>query len=78
MRCCGFLRAPSTYRLAFLLTLYGGIDDEHRKKIIDEHKDDQLDKQKEGKNHYKEELGSNSEAAVCTELTENTALWGLM
>ena len=42
----------------------GGIDDESRKKIIDEHKTDQLEKQKEGKGHWKGELSSNSESAV--------------
>ena len=36
-----------------------------RKKAIDEHKDDQLNKQKEGKGHWKGELSSNSESAVC-------------
>ena len=39
-------------------------DAETRKAKIDEHKDDQLKKQKEGKGHWKGELGSNSEAAV--------------
>ncbi|KAL8865460.1 MAG: hypothetical protein Q9174_006872, partial [Haloplaca sp. 1 TL-2023] len=37
---------------------------EDRKAKIDEHKHDQLDKQKEGKGHWKKELSSNSEAAV--------------
>lgn len=42
------------------------IDGDHdRKAKIDEHKDDQLNKQKEGKGHWKKELSSNSEAAVC-------------
>ena len=36
-----------------------------RKAKIDEHKHDQLNKQKEGKGHWKGELGSNSESAVC-------------
>ncbi|KAI4230828.1 MAG: hypothetical protein L6R40_007938 [Gallowayella cf. fulva] len=41
------------------------IDGDHdRKAKIDEHKDDQLNKQKEGKGHWKKELSSNSEAAV--------------
>ena len=40
-------------------------DAEDRKAKIDEHKHDQLSKQKEGKGHWKGELGSNSESAVC-------------
>ena len=32
----------------------------------EEHKQDQLKKQKEGKGHWKPELASNSEEAVCT------------
>lgn len=39
--------------------------DDDRKAKIDHHKQDQLNKQKEGKGHWKGELGSNSEAAVC-------------
>jgi len=38
--------------------------DGERKKVIDEHKDDQLQKQKEGKGHWKKELSSNSESAI--------------
>ena len=72
MRCCGFLGSPSAHPLPYLLTCSGGIDDDHRKKIIDEHKDDQLDKQKEGKNHWKKELSSNSEAAVRMKITKAT------
>lgn len=37
---------------------------EGRKAVIDAHKDDQINKQKEGKGHWKRELSSNSEAAV--------------
>ncbi|KAL8824790.1 MAG: hypothetical protein Q9170_008041 [Blastenia crenularia] len=40
-------------------------DHDDRKAKIDEHKHDQLNKQKEGKGHWKRELSSNSEAAVC-------------
>lgn len=39
-------------------------DPEDRKAAIDHHKDDQLNKQKEGKGHWKKELSSNSEAAL--------------
>lgn len=39
-------------------------DHDDRKSKIDEHKHDQLNKQKEGKGHWKKELSSNSEAAV--------------
>ncbi|KAL8713030.1 MAG: hypothetical protein Q9220_002890 [cf. Caloplaca sp. 1 TL-2023] len=39
-------------------------DHEDRKAKIDEHKDDQLQKQKDGKGHWKKELSSNSESAV--------------
>lgn len=42
----------------------GGQDDDARKEAIDEHKHDQLNKQKEGKGHWKGELSSNSESAV--------------
>jgi hypothetical protein len=42
----------------------GGLDDDERKAKIDHHKDDQLNKQKEGKGHWKSELSSNSESAV--------------
>ncbi len=38
--------------------------EEDRAADIDHHKNDQLEKQKEGKGHWKEELGSNSESAV--------------
>ncbi|KAL8732953.1 MAG: hypothetical protein Q9181_003759 [Wetmoreana brouardii] len=38
-------------------------DHDDRKAKIDHHKDDQLNKQKEGKGHWKPELSSNSEAA---------------
>lgn len=44
----------------------GGLDDDERKAKIDHHKDDQLNKQKEGKGHWKSELSSNSESAVCS------------
>ncbi|MCJ1365232.1 hypothetical protein MMC16_004353 [Acarospora aff. strigata] len=37
---------------------------EDRDKEIDHHKEDQLQKQKEGKGHWKSELASNSEATV--------------
>ena len=39
--------------------------DEEKAAEIDHHKDDQLKKQQEGKGHWKRELGSNSESAVC-------------
>ena len=43
----------------------GYIDDsEERNAEIEHHKNDQLNKQKEGKGHWKRELSSNSEAAV--------------
>jgi len=38
--------------------------EEDRAADIDHHKHDQLEKQKEGKGHWKGELGSNSESAV--------------
>ncbi|KAL8845883.1 MAG: hypothetical protein Q9221_008989 [Calogaya cf. arnoldii] len=38
--------------------------DEDRKAKIDHHKHDQLNKQKDGKGHWKKELSSNSEAAI--------------
>lgn len=38
--------------------------DDEKKADIDHHKLDQLNKQKEGKGHWKRELGSNSESAV--------------
>jgi len=38
--------------------------EEDRAADIDHHKNDQLEKQKEGKGHWKGELGSNSESAV--------------
>lgn len=38
---------------------------EDRAKEIDKHKDDQLQKQKEGKHHWSAELASESEAEVC-------------
>ncbi|CAF9928153.1 MAG: hypothetical protein HETSPECPRED_006756 [Heterodermia speciosa] len=37
---------------------------EERKADIDNHKNDQLKKQEEGKGHWKRELGSNSESAI--------------
>lgn len=40
-------------------------ESEDRAGEIDHHKNDQLQKQKEGKGHWKQELASNSEAAVC-------------
>ena len=39
--------------------------DEEKAAEIDHHKNDQLKKQEEGKGHWKRELGSNSEGAVC-------------
>ncbi|KAL9588053.1 MAG: hypothetical protein Q9203_003130 [Teloschistes exilis] len=39
-------------------------DHEDRKAKIDHHKEDQLNKQKEGKGHWKAELSSNSESAI--------------
>ncbi|CAF9941913.1 hypothetical protein IMSHALPRED_003093 [Imshaugia aleurites] len=43
-----------------------------RKAQIDHHKDDQLKKQKEGKGHWKGELGSNSESAIKADREEIT------
>ncbi|KAL9629136.1 MAG: hypothetical protein Q9164_007006 [Protoblastenia rupestris] len=51
---------------------FGGLDDDVRKKAIDEHKNDQLDKQKEGKGHWKRELSSNSESAIKADREEIT------
>lgn len=39
-------------------------ESEDRSGEIDHHKNDQLQKQKEGKGHWKQELSSNSEAAI--------------
>ena len=50
--------------LKHLLRLESSEADEERKTDIDNHKHDQLKKQKEGKGHWKRELGSNSESAV--------------
>lgn len=47
------------------LCFYPTDDHDDRKAAIDHHKEDQLNKQKEGKGHWKQELSSNSEAAVC-------------
>ena len=47
-----------------LLRRYSCEADEERKADIDHHKNDQLKKQEDGKNHWKEELSSNSESAV--------------
>ncbi|KAI4272355.1 MAG: hypothetical protein LQ337_005355 [Flavoplaca oasis] len=41
-----------------------------RKAKIDHHKDDQLNKQKEGKGQWKKELSSNSEAAIKADRNE--------
>ncbi|KAI9821828.1 MAG: hypothetical protein M1827_002410 [Pycnora praestabilis] len=38
-----------------------------RKEKIEHHKNDQLDKQKEGKGHWKGELASNSEGAIAAD-----------
>ncbi|KAL9027660.1 MAG: hypothetical protein Q9196_003848, partial [Gyalolechia fulgens] len=46
-------------------------DSEDRKAAIDHHKNDQLNKQKDGKGHWKKELSSNSEAAVSYILSGN-------
>ncbi|MCJ1453121.1 hypothetical protein MMC28_003466 [Mycoblastus sanguinarius] len=45
---------------------------EDRKGKIDDHKNDQLQKQKEGKGHWKSELGSNSESAIKADREEIT------
>ncbi|KAF6229171.1 hypothetical protein HO133_007287 [Letharia lupina] len=50
----------------------GHHDAEDRKAKIDHHKDDQLNKQKDGKGHWKRELGSNSESAVKADREEIT------
>jgi hypothetical protein len=41
-----------------------GIDNENQAELNERHKQDQLQKQKEGKGHWKPELASNSEEAV--------------
>jgi hypothetical protein len=41
------------------------IDTEDKATDYEKHKQDQLDKQKSGKGHWKPELASNSEEAVC-------------
>ena len=41
-------------------------DGDKRKAGIDSHKADSLSKQKEGKGHWKDELASSSESAVCS------------
>ena len=53
-----------------LLRLYYCEADEERKADIDHHKNDQLKKQEEGKNHWKKELSSNSESAVSEAFNE--------
>ena len=53
-----------------LLRPYSCEADEERKADIDHHKNDQLKKQEEGKNHWKKELSSNSESAVSEALNE--------
>lgn len=40
-------------------------DADELKKEYEGHKEDQLEKQKAGKGHWKEELASQSESAVC-------------
>lgn len=52
-------------------------DADDRKAKIDHHKHDQLNKQKEGKGHWKRELGSNSESAVCIIRLKGFAAIGL-
>lgn len=47
-------------------------DVDERKKKIEHHKEDQLDKQREGKGHWKRELGSNSESAIKADREEVT------
>ena len=42
----------------------GKTDAETRKKDIDSHKDDSVNKAKDGKGHWKRDLASQSEAAV--------------
>jgi len=42
------------------------IDTEGRAEEIEKHKQDQLNKKKEGKQHWQDELASNSESAVRT------------
>ena len=55
----------------------GGQDTDDRKAKIDHHKDDQLAKQKDGKGHWKRELSSNSESAVCGRCVLGLLLGGL-
>ncbi|KAL9070006.1 MAG: hypothetical protein Q9161_005179 [Pseudevernia consocians] len=50
----------------------GHQDTADRKATIDHHKDDQMNKQKEGKGHWKKELGSNSESAIKADREEIT------
>ena len=54
------------YSCAAMLTQLPKKADEERQADIDHHKNDQLNKQKDGKGHWKGELASNSEAAVCS------------
>ncbi|CAL8578373.1 hypothetical protein XPA_004162 [Xanthoria parietina] len=54
----------SSQRAALSESDHSEHDHEDRKAAIDAHKEDQLNKQKEGKGHWKKELSSNSEAAI--------------
>ncbi|KAL9103141.1 MAG: hypothetical protein Q9163_001785 [Psora crenata] len=62
----------STLRLSALSESDHSVADDVRKKAIDEHKNDQIEKQKEGKGHWKRELGSNSETAIKADREEIT------
>lgn len=53
---------------------HGDQDTTDRRQAIDEHKNDQLKQQQEGKGQWKKELSSNSEAAVCFAWTEKPLL----
>ena len=57
---------------------FGGLDDDTRKKVIDEHKTDQLEKQKEGKGHWKGELSSNSESAVMRQIWKKKSVGNMI
>ncbi|KAM0797059.1 hypothetical protein BDR22DRAFT_965664 [Usnea florida] len=66
-----FHKTPA--RAALSESDHGGHQDvEERKAKIEHHKEDQLGKQREGKGHWKRELGSNSEAAIKADREEIT------
>ncbi|KAG8527587.1 uncharacterized protein KY384_007740 [Bacidia gigantensis] len=62
------------FRLSALSEADHSMDDDAKRKTIEEHKDDQLAKQKEGKGHWKRELATSSESAVIADKSETTNL----